>query len=255
MTILRALLSLFFVAALSAPADASRLFTTNTTDALNTTAYLSAYHTMGSNLTLAGFVKRNSNGVITSVAKNYGPVNVVWQLYIGTDNFLHFKYTNQAGITSTVDGTQTVPGTGWHHVAVVADLGTPTYIFYLDGVAQGTVALPVAGTFYTDANYHGTVSIDRNARMAFVGVWSTQVSPANIAILADIGNVLAQTPESIGTGNILSAHLDLNDATTLKDWSANNNTLVVAGTVDYDADNPMTGGGGGGGTVGRRRIQ
>lgn len=189
-----------------------------------------AYQLNATAFSFACWIKLTSTGSYQTVIAQ---ASTSWQYRIeGAGNKLDAETTSvsKLGATALTSGV-------WKHIAFTSD-SSGNWVWYVNGVSDAS------GSGYTWSGQDQTCYVGQNgltsqfldARIAYLALWNTGLTSANITTLQT-----STTPELVGSGCIASWHLN---TSALTDSSNINNPLVATGAT-FDADNPSLGGGGG----------
>jgi hypothetical protein len=127
-------------------------------------------------------------------------------------NNVHFYLQGPVGSVPgalSLNGTNTAVGswicanyTGWHRITVTASASTGTGIFYFDGVSQGSGAIAVATTQFSNLLGDPTSYVANGQLIADTLVWNRALSPQEVAehVAAPYRTILRQKVARIVVG-------------------------------------------------------
>ena len=109
-------------------------------------------------LTVTARVKTSGSGAIQEIASLYecgglcpgGQANAIIDLSVTATGKLSGQIRGSTNVVKTVTGAKTINDGEFHHVALVRDTAASLLRIFVDGVADGTVAIPVDNIYNSD---------------------------------------------------------------------------------------------------------
>lgn len=221
----RLILAAAFLLALSAPAHAS--IVCDGTNYLTATAN-AAYGTSTWSMSL--WVKKAGDGTLQPLAGGSLGSGFAGQILV--TNAIRGRDVDG---TTVLDASDTVTGTGWHHIVWTYNGGTGEWFIYYDNdltPATGTSGLQTQSASNAEEICRTSINFvvaPVNTKIALVAHWNTVLTSGNVASL----NATC-SPESVATASNIASWKLTNGSLTDSSATANNmtNPNSLAGSTD-----------------------
>jgi hypothetical protein len=167
-----------------------------------------------------------------------------WRLSIETDEQAQVRIRDDTLSLTTLEGTTTVAGNGWHYICSTYNETSTTAHLYIDGSQQDSDAAtlnsdftPIWDFFIGARNDGGNDANNFDGTIDEVGIWNRALSPAEVTLLWNGGN---GNPYSNWSGTPSNKFeitgFDANTATPINTFTANV-TLPNGTTQQYSTTN------------------